>query len=87
MSTKEIKYFLLYLFYESIFLQTLQELKWGESELKPNAKLACFLPPLLGFHAIDAEVHAGFQNLETGLMMLWNSACSNSESLYSFISL
>jgi hypothetical protein len=60
MSTKEIKYFLLYPFYESIFPQTLQELKWGESKLKPTAKLAYFLPPLLGFHAIDAEVHTGF---------------------------
>jgi hypothetical protein len=45
--------------------------------LKPIAKLACWLPPLLGFHAIDAEVHASFPNLEIGSVMFWNSAYKN----------
>ena len=60
--------------------QTLQELKRGESELKPIAKLACWLTLLLGFHAIDAEVHAGFPNLETGSITFWNSAYRNASN-------
>jgi hypothetical protein len=54
--------------------RTLQELKYGESELKPTAKLACWPSPLLGLHAIDADMHAGFPFLETGSVMFCNSA-------------
>lgn len=54
--------------------RTLQELKFGESELKPIAKLACWPSPLLGLHAIDAEMHSGLPVLETGSVMFCSSA-------------
>ena len=50
--------------------QTLQELKRGESELKPIAKLACWLTLLLEFHARHVTLalfRCKIQNFKTNL--------------------
>lgn len=54
--------------------QTLGELNWERSELQPSTKLDCWLSPLCGFHAMDADMHDGFPYLETESITFWNSA-------------
>lgn len=65
-----------------VFLQTLGELNWGKSELKPRTKLACWFSPLCGFHAIDADKQDGRPNLETESVTFWNSACQEWTMLF-----